>query len=1279
MVSNSIGGGYVIPAVLSSDTDLLRNITYVEPPLPFRPRATPQNDQSFSTSESMVSSPVTHLVSSDLHLRQIEQLSEYIATRMQALSSWVAKVPSAELNPDDPHSSPSSPPCKATLNLFQLGVSLVRGALITSYRTVQEDIFCSHQQFGSYCYGDESIASRVLCRVALDTEPDLLSGVLVAFMAYGVLYAPTCTVAATAAPALSSDALEPPKTSIDQACWVLHYVVIQLSRIMKVSTETITFDTDEVSASAWRIFLLRMGNLHSILTMIDFFAKQATLVSSFPPAFNLSTPPYTFECFHKLFHGRMADSLRGVISPSHVPSTVATESGGANNGVEPTCELESICTHLFKLLIESLRPWDLSWALINSSTNLRSLKIALESFPEDLMGTFQVIQKYFTDFPVLKSRVLDHRRICSVFFQVSQMVNSGFLDLPRLSEVDQRTRQLYYLPKLLTSPAQGPHDISESVSTTAPWLSDRGRGAPPEAKAWTPLVGNSKLPAPEFNALPGLKEIRRNDLGILSAEGSTRFQSVSKDPQLSSSSHLDNGLGEPISPLFWEDSVPILERTLSPCAGGNDHASVVRRCGGVDTTPQDFIGLVNLGNTCFLNSVTQLLFRSTHFERRLIQDVLKSVRDVLDCGSTPAAAPTAPARLESRQITRMSAMRHRYVKWSLGFLLAEMHWRLSQGYGDLSLNPKYFVDSLPALFTDGRQHDASEFSKVLLEQLDAEERDEQPGGVAAAAPTLVSEWFGGSLSTAMECLECRRVRFNTASFWDCSIPISNGVRAAPLCPSTPASSASSSGKGVRGSEAGGVEYHAEKGGVRAITVYGSVARTLGDSDRTPLPDDGTTHDAGATGVSLQALLDRVTDPTINAEVLDGLECEPCGRRTRTRLSTRILDCAPAATLRSREGVPHYLTLQLNRFTYEAETGRYEKILDPVILNEILLLLCFGAPGDDPAATSSFMGPCGHSFTPRRVLYRLRGFIIHSGSTPHSGHYFTIVKRRAGRGMTSEDRAQERAGMLEGAATAVHETSSSGNSTARSTLTYRQGAQVTPFYAKHWMMLNDSCVQPISEDVMHGVLSGSSGVYSSMEVPYIVLYERVEETDPLESDADGEEDALGGAEENAPTNRVEVALGHFHAHPQQHQHVELLNGKDPHREDPHDKQIYSRGANPLLSRILNDLPFPIRELFRQHVEQDLSSSNTSNFPTSSAEYIPVPLEGRVNRAAMHSISDGDAKKTVKRPPNRPDPPRGEEPLLSGSDSDDEEGGAGGKGFSIRRGDFLTDNSFSRPFL
>lgn len=202
-------------------------------------------------------------------------------------------------------------------------------------------------------------------------------------------------------------------------------------------------------------------------------------------------------------------------------------------------------------------------------------------------------------------------------------------------------------------------------------------------------------------------------------------------------------------------------------------------------------GLLNLGNTCYLNSVLQLLYHTTHFRNRIFSILSGIESDFMATqaknGRTGAAAmiskvnPIAPAMPTHRELAVM--------------------------FGAMMTSTKSSVSThglrtvLPTWLRGYEQHDANEFERTLLDAVDREwidhakkaksEPSNPPGSnsssmegieatsgesvpVAANAPlspsSVVDECFGGKLGTYVRCLECETVSERVDPIADLTLP-----------------------------------------------------------------------------------------------------------------------------------------------------------------------------------------------------------------------------------------------------------------------------------------------------------------------------------------------------------------------------------------------------------------------------------------------------------------------------------------------------------------------------
>ncbi|XP_074160071.1 LOW QUALITY PROTEIN: ubiquitin carboxyl-terminal hydrolase 35 [Sminthopsis crassicaudata] len=163
------------------------------------------------------------------------------------------------------------------------------------------------------------------------------------------------------------------------------------------------------------------------------------------------------------------------------------------------------------------------------------------------------------------------------------------------------------------------------------------------------------------------------------------------------------------------------------------------------------IGLINLGNTCYMNSVIQALFMASDFRHCVLH---------------------LPEDNSQPLMTKL--------QWLFAFLEHSQRPAVS---------PESFLSaSWTPWFSPGAQQDCSEYLKYLLDRLHEEEKtgkricqklkqsntpsppEEQPSlNKPSPSPTAVEKMFGGKIVTRIRCLRCLNVSTREEAFTDLSL------------------------------------------------------------------------------------------------------------------------------------------------------------------------------------------------------------------------------------------------------------------------------------------------------------------------------------------------------------------------------------------------------------------------------------------------------------------------------------------------------------------------------
>ncbi|XP_059778523.1 ubiquitin carboxyl-terminal hydrolase 38 isoform X2 [Balaenoptera ricei] len=457
-----------------------------------------------------------------------------------------------------------------------------------------------------------------------------------------------------------------------------------------------------------------------------------------------------------------------------------------------------------------------------------------------------------------------------------------------------------------------------------------------------------------------------------------------------------------------EEKIKLILSQSAWTSQSNSLASCLSRLSGKSETGKT--GLINLGNTCYMNSVIQALFMATDFRRQVLSLNLNG------CNSL------------------MKKLQH---------LFAFLAHTQREAYA-----PRIFFEaSRPPWFTPRSQQDCSEYLRFLLDRLHEEEKilkvqsshklSESLGcsetslqevankaAVLTETPctsdgekTLIEKMFGGKLRTHICCLNCRSTSQKVEAFTDLSLAFCPSSSMENLSFQDPASSPSTQDGGLMQASVPGLSK--EPGvcnpSTAAFACYSAVNERMADSpdefrctEDTSVPNDSSKmlvnkdvpqKPGGETTSSVTDLLNYFLAP----EILTGdnqYYCENCASLQNAEKTMQITE------------EPEYLILTLLRFSYDQKYHVRRKILDNVSLPLVLELpvkrtTSFSSLSESWSLDVDFtdisenlakkLKPSGteEACSPKLVPYLLSSVVVHSGVSSESGHYYSYARNITG--------------------------------------------------------------------------------------------------------------------------------------------------------------------------------------------------------------------------------------------------------------------------------------------
>ncbi|XP_060035016.1 ubiquitin carboxyl-terminal hydrolase 38 isoform X4 [Erinaceus europaeus] len=460
-----------------------------------------------------------------------------------------------------------------------------------------------------------------------------------------------------------------------------------------------------------------------------------------------------------------------------------------------------------------------------------------------------------------------------------------------------------------------------------------------------------------------------------------------------------------------EEKIKLILNQSAWTSQSNSLASCLSRLSGKSETGKT--GLINLGNTCYMNSVIQALFMATDFRRQVLSLNLNG------CNSL------------------MKKLQH---------LFAFLAHTQREAYA-----PRIFFEaSRPPWFTPRSQQDCSEYLRFLLDRLHEEEKIlkaqsshklpenlgcseaslqevasqaavlTEPPCTSDGEKTLIEKMFGGKIRTHICCLNCRSTSQKVEAFTDLSLAFCPSSSLENLAFQDPASSLSTQDEDG-GLVQASVPGPSEEPGVSSPMTAAFVCDSAVSERVMSSPPEEELHCPDNTSVlkePSQLLVDKhvpqkpgeitpsVTDLLnyfLAPEILTGdnqYYCENCASLQNAEKTMQITE------------EPEYLILTLLRFSYDQKYHVRRKILDNVSLPLVLELpvkrtLPFSSVSESWALDVDLadigenlakkLKPSGteEARCPTLVPYLLSSVVVHSGISSESGHYYSYARNISG--------------------------------------------------------------------------------------------------------------------------------------------------------------------------------------------------------------------------------------------------------------------------------------------
>ncbi|XP_013402266.1 ubiquitin carboxyl-terminal hydrolase 38-like [Lingula anatina] len=434
------------------------------------------------------------------------------------------------------------------------------------------------------------------------------------------------------------------------------------------------------------------------------------------------------------------------------------------------------------------------------------------------------------------------------------------------------------------------------------------------------------------------------------------------------------------------------------------------------------VGLVNLGNTCYMNSVIQALYMCDGFRQALLSSPadphcpllvkMQYLAAFLGHSQRAAFSPTSFLKV-SRPQWFIPGHQQDCAEF-LHYLLDQLHEQeltalrrkrnptspvklpSPMSSPEHSVEPNFYKSKLRSAqqeqSTRGQQHQR----EIVIETKDDVD------------PTLVGQTFGGKVMTTCRCLTCGHESARTESFFDLPLAFPDGNKISSHGSSLVGGKSTPAEKNVEmeqeGNTVGKVEHETGETKMDAAQVKESKLEGLDTLSRSSAGLDN--KDGGNDSLTLENLLDYYLEP----EKLEGdnkYYCDKCQGLQDGERSIKIVHS------------PNFLILTLLRFSYNIKTQSRSKLFNEVSYPKTLMLpvhrdeLKVKFTTDDPVQSPlkfdqqthdyAVLDKPQHAFAQQTTTdsgfddstalatYALCGVVIHSGASSECGHYYCYAR------------------------------------------------------------------------------------------------------------------------------------------------------------------------------------------------------------------------------------------------------------------------------------------------